>query len=130
MGRLTGRVTENYPRLSSVHVGLRCACPRCGRGKLYDGLLAVRAACDACGLDFSQFDTEDGPAFFIIAGYSAIVIPLALWLDLALSPPIWVQLAVWVPVVLGGVVALLRLFKAWLLAQHFKHRVSGERRSS
>lgn len=116
-------MVEYYPRLSSVSTGLRCACPRCGRGALYTGILTVREACPTCGLDYTRFNTDDGAAFFIIVFYSALVIPLALWLEFSLEPPIWVHLAVWVPVILIGSVALMRPLKAWLVAQQYKHGV-------
>ena len=36
-------MTENYyPDLSPVSTGLAGKCPRCGRGKLFDGYLNVR----------------------------------------------------------------------------------------
>ncbi len=119
-------MTEYYPQLSSVTTGLSCACPRCGRGKLFNGLLETREACSECGLDFSRFDSQDGAAFFIIVVYSAVVIPLAIWLEFAVQPPFWVHVVVWVPVVIGGSIALLRPLKAWMLAQQFKHNVFSE----
>jgi uncharacterized protein (DUF983 family) len=116
---------DAHPRLSSVATGLRCACPRCGRGKLYQGLLTVRDTCDECGLDLSRLNTDDGAAFFIIVVYSAIIIPLALWVEFAFKPPLWVHLMIWIPVILGGAIALMRPLKAWLVAQHYKHNIDG-----
>ncbi len=122
MGRLIALATDYYPRLSTFQTALRCACPRCGQGALYDGLLSVRDKCDKCGLDYTRLDSNDGAAFFIIVGYSAVLIPLALWLELALTPPIWVHVVLWVPVVLGGSVLLQRPLKAWLMAQQYRHK--------
>jgi uncharacterized protein (DUF983 family) len=117
---------DEYPPQSSVATGLRCACPRCGGGKLYDGLLKIADACSACGLDYSRFNADDGAAFFIIVGYSALVIPLALWFEFAVSPPIWVHLLVWGPIVVGGAIVLMRIVKAWLIAQQFRHGVTDD----
>lgn len=116
-------MVDDYPQLSSVSTGLKCACPRCGQGPLFQGLLTVRQVCPSCGLDYTRFNTDDGAAFFIIVLYSALVIPLALWLEFSLEPPIWVHLLVWVPVIVGGSVALMRPLKAWLIAQQFRHQV-------
>ena len=55
-------MTDYRPRLSSVATGLRCACPRCGQGRLYRGLLTVRDVCEECGLDLSKLNTDDGAA--------------------------------------------------------------------
>ena len=95
-------MSDYYPRQSSVAVGLRCACPRCGRGKLYRGLLSVRDECAECGLDFTRFHADDGPAFFIIVGYSAVIVPLAVWVEFTFDPPIWLHILIWLPVITGG----------------------------
>jgi len=48
--------------VSPYVAGLTCRCPRCGRGKLFDGLLTVAPVCSACGLDLKKEDSGDGPA--------------------------------------------------------------------
>ena len=121
-------MADDYPSLSSVTTGLRCACPRCGRGRLYQGLLTVRDTCDECGLDLSRLNTEDGAAFFVIVVYSAIIIPLALWVEFSFKPPIWIHLAIWLQVIIGGSIVLMRPLKAWLVAQHYKHNVDDYNR--
>ena len=114
-------LTDFYPRQSTVRAGMKCACPRCGEGRLYTGLLKVRDRCEACGLDYGRLSGEDGAAFFIIVGYSALVIPLAVWFEFALTPPIWLHGLIWIPVVVVGSIALLRPLKAWLVAQQYVH---------
>jgi uncharacterized protein (DUF983 family) len=54
--------------------GLRCRCPRCGKGKLFDGFLTMAPRCEHCGLDYSFVDTADGPAFFVmfISGFVVV----------------------------------------------------------
>jgi len=116
-------VDEYYPRQSSLKTGLHCAFPRCGQGKLYDGLHKVRAQCAACGFDYGKLNTDDGAAFFVIVLYSAIILPLAAWFQFAVEPQIWVHLLVWIPIIIVGSVAMMRPFKAWLIAQQFKHNV-------
>jgi uncharacterized protein (DUF983 family) len=116
-------LTEHFPPQSSLATGLSCASPRCGPGKLYDGLLKVADCCAVSGRDFGDFNADDGAAFFIIVGFSALMIPLALWLEFSMSPPIWVHL-VWVPIIVSGAILLMRIVKAWLVAQQFRHGVT------
>lgn len=111
-----------YPPLSPFSTGLACRCPRCGRGALFDGFLHVREACPECGLDLKNEDSGDGPAVFIIFVLGAVVVPLALWLEAALEPPLWVHAVLWSIVVIGGTMALLRPFKAVMIALQFKHK--------
>ena len=49
-----------------LSVATRARCPRCGKGKLFDGFLKLAKRCDVCGLDYSYADPADGPAFFAI----------------------------------------------------------------
>ena len=46
-----------YPNLSPLTTGLAGKCPRCGRGKLFDGYLSVATSCQSCGLSYSFADS-------------------------------------------------------------------------
>lgn len=111
-----------YPPLSPLATGLACRCPRCGKGKLYEGFLSVTPTCSECGLDLKHEDSGDGPAVFIIFVLGAVVVPLALWVDAAFEPPLWVHALLWSVVVIGGTMALLRPFKGVMIALQFKHK--------
>lgn len=106
-------MVDYYPRQSSIKTGLGCACPRCGRGKLFVGLLKVRDRCPACDFDCVRLNADGGAAFFIIGLYSAIILPLAAGFQFALDPSIWVCLLVWLPIIVVGAVALMRPLKEW-----------------
>lgn len=125
-GRLSGAGGLNephYPPQSSLAVALGCKCPRCGEGKLFRGLLAVRSACDTCGLDFSKVDSGDGPAVFVIFLVGPVVVGLALWLELAFEPPLWLHVVLWFPLTLALSLALIRPLKAFLIAQQYRHKI-------
>jgi uncharacterized protein (DUF983 family) len=119
-------VVDYFPRQSSIKTGLRCACPRCGQGKLFVGLLTIRNQCSVCDFDYSRLNADDGPAFFIIVIYSAIILPLAAWFQFSFEPPVWVHLVVWLPIIVVGAISLMHPFKAWLIAQQFRHDVDDD----
>lgn len=108
-----------------VHAALACRCPRCGRGQLFSGMLRVRAACAVCGLDLSTQDAGDGPAVFVILFLGLIVVALAAIVEIEFSPPIWMHLLLWTPLILGGSIAMLRPFKAGLIALQYRHHLLG-----
>ena len=113
-------------RLAPVPVtraALTCRCPRCGEGKLLAGLLDVRPACPVCGLDLSGQDAGDGPAVFVIFFLGLIVVGLAAWVELEFAPPIWLHMALWTPLILGGAIAMLRPLKAAMIALQYRHRI-------
>jgi uncharacterized protein (DUF983 family) len=109
---------------SPVDVAVRGACPRCGAGKLFHGLLTVVKTCDECGLDLRGNDPGDGPAVFVILGLGAVVMGLVLLVELRYQPSIWTHLALWLPLTFFGAVWMLRVMKAWLIAQQYLHRRS------
>ena len=97
------------------------SCPRCGARTLFDGWIRFADKCRGCGLDFTAFNVGDGPAAFLILIVGAIVTVGALVLDGAAEPRWWVHL-IWVPIAAALTIVGLRLGKAWLLAQEYRHR--------
>lgn len=106
-------------------MGIRCRCPRCGDGPLFEGLLTVAPICTHCGLDLSVSNSGDGPAVFVILAIAPIVTGLAIWFEVVFEPPMWLHILIWTPVVLGGSVWLLRPFKAILIALQYRYK-AGE----
>lgn len=101
--------------------GLGGLCPRCSARTLFDGLLKFAPRCRACGLDFASFNVGDGPAAFLILLVGAIVTGLALWLELATSPPFWVHVLLWPLVTLALVIGLLRIAKGMLITLEYSN---------
>jgi len=112
-------------KLSLITIALKCRCPRCGRGKLYSGVLQVASQCPECGLDLAAQDAGDGPAVFVVFILGAIVVALASLVEVLFQPPMWVHLVLWTPVIVGGAIGLLRPLKAALIALEYRHRALG-----
>lgn len=115
----------NWAPIPWWRAALGCRCPRCGRGPLFAGILTVRPVCAVCGLDLSMQDAGDGPAVFVILFLGLIVVGLAAVVEVEFSPPIWVHLLLWTPLILGGAVAMLRPFKSGLIALQYRHHLLG-----
>jgi uncharacterized protein (DUF983 family) len=109
----------SVPLLSTI---LSCRCPRCGRGKLFKGVLAVHDRCPACDLDLRQSDTGDAGAVPIIIVLGAIVGGLALWTEFHFGPPWWVHVLLWPPITIPAAIWLMRMSKAAMIAMQFRHR--------
>ena len=116
---------EHFPAVPLRRAALGCRCPQCGKGRLFSGLLSVRQACAVCGLDLSAQDAGDGPAVFAILMLGMLVVGLAALVEVNFSPPIWVHLLLWAPLILIGAVAMLRPLKAGLIALQYRHRRLG-----
>ena len=111
----------NSSGISPLAAGLLCRCPRCGRGALYQGLLAVAPRCRVCDLDLAALDSGDGPAAFAILFLGLIVVGLALVIEVRFAPPLWVHAVLWLPLILVGAIAILRPLKATMVALHYTH---------
>ena len=76
--------------------------------------------CPACALDFTRFNVGDGPAAFLTLIVGAVVMVGAVTLQLKYDPPLWLQLAIWIPVTAALVVGALRVAKGVLLAIEYR----------
>jgi uncharacterized protein (DUF983 family) len=112
---------------SPVAAALTGACPRCGNRTLFDGMVRFASNCRACDLDFAAFNVGDGPAAFLILIVGALVTVGALTLDAMFEPPFLVHL-IWLPVGLALTILGLRVGKAWLLGQEYRHKAGEARR--
>ena len=115
---ISGKTAEAAP---SLHATIAGNCPSCGAHTLFAGWVRFAPKCRSCGLDFDSFNVGDGPAAFLIFIVGTIVVVAALVVDGIFSPPWWVHL-VWIPVAAALTIGGLRLSKALLLAQEYKHR--------
>jgi uncharacterized protein (DUF983 family) len=101
---------------------LTCRCPRCGKGRLFSGLLQVRPACSVCGLDFSRLDVGDGFVVPILMVLGFGIVGGAIWVDFTFNPPLWLHAVIWPPVTLVLAVAMTRYLKSFLAVQQYRVR--------
>jgi uncharacterized protein (DUF983 family) len=111
----------------AIIAGLTCACPRCGRGKLFQGFLSLRPRCEVCGLDYGFADSGDGPAVFIMLLGGAIVVAAALITEVKFQPPYWLHAVLWLPLILIVTLGPLRPMKGLMIALQFHHKAAEGR---
>jgi uncharacterized protein (DUF983 family) len=117
----------HWPSLSPIQTGLRCRCPRCGEGHIFDGFLKLKPECEVCGLDLSYADPADGPAFFVICFGCVPAVIFALWLEVYYTAPYWVHLFTTLPLILLTCIPPLRPLKGWLVSsQYFYKAAEGQ----
>jgi len=104
--------------------GLRSACPNCGEGPLFVGYLRVADRCEACGQDLTRADSGDGPVVFILLIVGTVCCGGLLFTELALQWPVWLELVIWLPLSVLMTLAVLRPFKATMIALQFFNNAS------
>ena len=114
-------MNENYyPDISPLKTGMAGKCPRCGRGKLFNGYLTVAKSCSICGLSFSFADSGDGAAWFVMLFACVFGVGSILGVEVAYSPPFWVHVLIAIPVLIILPMLMLRPVKGMFLAQQWK----------
>ena len=109
-----------YPDFSPAQTGLRGKCPRCARGRLFDGYLTVAQKCTNCGLSYSFADAGDGATWFVMLFACVVGVGSIFGLEAAYSPPIWVHAIVGLVLIVIVPLLMLRPVKGLLLAQQWK----------
>jgi uncharacterized protein (DUF983 family) len=112
------------PLVKAAATGL---CPRCGAKTLFASWTGFAPRCPACQLDFAAFNVGDGPAAFLTLILGAVVVALAIMVELTLHPPLWAHLLLWVPVTWAGVIGALRVAKAALITLEYRQRAAEGR---
>ena len=110
---------------TSLKRGFRGRCPRCGEGKIFRAFLKVADRCSACGLDFTPHRADDLPAYLVIVIVGHIVVPLALTIETNYSPPVALQLAIYLPLTLIASLLLLQPVKGAVVAVQWALRMHG-----
>ncbi len=121
---MTDDANGNTTQVSPFTAGLRCRCPRCGKGPLYQGFLSLLDRCSLCGLDYRGADSGDGPAIFLIFILGFSVVPIVIAVEVLYQPAIWVHAIIGAALVLGGALLLLRPLKAFTIAIQFRNKAS------
>jgi uncharacterized protein (DUF983 family) len=107
---------------SPLLAGLALRCPNCAKGRLFKSYLKLADRCTACGEDLSALEQGDGPAVFVTLILGFVVVGLALLVEVRYTPPFWIHAVLWLPLTLGGSLALLAPLKGLLIGAHFHHR--------
>jgi uncharacterized protein (DUF983 family) len=105
--------------------GFRGRCPRCGEGRLFRAFLTVDDHCSNCGQDFTPHRADDLPAYLVIVIVGHIVVPLALMIETNYSPPVALQLAIYLPLTLIASLVLLQPVKGAVVGVQWALRMHG-----
>ena len=120
-------MAQDQTTSSPVVTGLKGRCPRCGKGHMFQGFLAVRPRCEVCGLDLAFADAGDGPAFFVMSIVGIIVVALALWVEFTYEPRIWVHLVMWFSLTAVLCLGMVRPLKGVMVALQYHHQAEEGR---
>jgi uncharacterized protein (DUF983 family) len=116
MGANLGIPQKPISLATALWRGFRMRCPQCGEGRLFGRYLKVADHCEVCGEEFSHHRADDFPAYLVILVVGHVTIPAVLIVEELFAPPTWVQLAIWLPLILVSALSLLQPTKGTIVA--------------
>ncbi|HTQ33296.1 MAG TPA: DUF983 domain-containing protein [Stellaceae bacterium] len=105
--------------------GFMLRCPNCGKGRLFGRFLKVVDHCAACGEVMSHHRADDFPAYLVIILIGHVLVPAALIVEIAYSPPLWLHALLWLPLTAISAVALLQPVKGAIVGLQWQMGMHG-----
>ena len=92
---------------------------------MFERFLKVHAHCATCDEALHHQRADDAPAYFVILGVGHLIVPLALSVEIALSPSYWTHALLWGPLTIGLSLALLQPVKGVIVALQWANYMHG-----
>ena len=105
--------------------GMRLRCPNCGEGRMFRAYLKVAPACGRCGEELHHERAHDAPPYIVITIVGHVIVTALLSVELAYQPPVWVHMALWLPLTVLLSLALLPPAKGAMVGVQWALRMHG-----
>ena len=106
---------------SLIYILKNLCCPECGEKSVFQNFLKIKEEC-GCGLKLSNLDIGDGPSFFAMFFLNIFIILLAIIVEIKFSPPLWIHLVLWCPLIIILSILFIRYLKVLFIFLNFKYR--------
>lgn len=111
--------------MHDLSCGFRGRCPNCGKGKLFQAFLKPVERCAVCGEEYYHHRADDLPAYIVILITGHLFVGLAVDVELRYHPPVWVHIALWLPLIPLTTIALLQPVKGAIIALQWRIGMHG-----
>jgi uncharacterized protein (DUF983 family) len=100
-------------------------CPACGDGRLFAGYLRLSPSCSGCGAPLAALRADDAPPYFTIFLAGHLLLPFVLWIERAWQPPMWLHMALWLPLFTVICTLMLRPVKGAVVGWMMRLGITG-----
>lgn len=114
------------PVMQSLKRGMKKRCPNCGEGTIFRRYLKPTDNCATCGEALGHIRTDDFAPWLTIIVLGHLLAPLIVEIERNIAPPLWVSMAIWLPLVTVLVLALLPTAKGVVLGLMWSLRMRGD----
>lgn len=115
-----------HPKWSAVLNGLKCRCPRCGKGRLFTKYLETKKYCSVCGEGLSQYNVGLLLPFVIIMIVAHVLVAAMLEIELHGGGSPFIYLIVLIPLAIIVPLILLPFVKGALIGGLWAWNLSDE----
>lgn len=105
--------------------GWKQRCPACGEGRLYGRYLKVNPSCPKCHTELHHHRADDAPPYFVMTITGHVVIGGILVVEKTYPLNMWLQMAIWSPLLIGLSLWLLPRVKGALIGYQWALRMHG-----
>ena len=109
----------------AMMLGAKGRCPACGTGRLYGKYLKVEPVCASCGEELHHHRADDAPPYVTIFVVGHVVLPIALAVEMAMVPPMWLHTVLWLPLIVIMTLACLPPIKGALIGLQWANYMHG-----
>lgn len=109
--------------------GARNRCPNCAEGRVFQGWLKVVPECESCQAPLGALRADDAPPYFTIFLAGHVLVPPLLLMERAWHPPLWVHLAVALPLIAIACTLILRPVKGAVIGWMLRLGITGHEAS-
>ncbi len=105
--------------------GMLGRCPRCGQGRLLHHYIKLVDRCSVCGEPYGHFRTDDAAPWLTILVVGHMTVPMVLVCEINFRLPMWLAVAIYVPLIVGLAAIMLPRCKGMLAALMWAMKAEG-----
>lgn len=122
---LTSQQLEQRSVKDAIFKGLKCRCPRCGEGKLFDKWLKVSPQCSHCGEELYHERAQDFPPYITITIVGHIVVTLVLMVEANIELSMTTHMMIWIPLAFALSLAMMQPIKGGVVGMQWALKMFG-----
>jgi len=109
----------------AILTGVKCKCPNCGEGPLFEKWLKVTPHCSACGEELFHERAQDFPPYITISIVGHIVVTLLLVVEANFELSMNTHLMIWLPLATVLTLGLMQPVKGGVVGMQWALRMFG-----
>lgn len=122
---ITAPNQKDRPVRDAIIKGVKCRCPNCGEGKMFNKWLKVTPNCSHCGEELYHERAQDFPPYITITIVGHIVVTLLLIVEANIELSMNTHLMIWIPLAFALSLLMMQPVKGGVVGMQWALRMFG-----